>query len=215
MRLLLIDLVLLSVIACAGMPRITPAAESEKEAIIQKSRAPFLKGRWRLVHSISGTLPGGATVSMIGVSMASPENAGLHCTLMSIEGFVFLDAEYNGVLTIRRGIGPFKTDSFVMGIIRDVGLILFSPKGSVAEAGSTADGSLVCRYRSDGAVTDVAVRPDGSAEVHVFDETGNRTRLVVYGRERKNGVPAKIELTGYGLFRYRLEMDLIEAEAVR
>jgi hypothetical protein len=215
MRLLFIHLALFGVIACAGVPRITPAAESEREAIINKSRALFLKGSWRLVHSISGTLPGGATVSMIGVSIATPENAGLHCTLMSIEGFVFLDAKYDGALAIKRGIGPFKNESLVMGIIRDVGLILFPPNGSVAEAGSTQDGSLMCRYRSDAGVTDVAVKPDGSAEAQVFDESGRRTRLVAYGKERKNDMPVRIELTGYGMFQYRLELDLIEAEAVR
>ena len=215
MRLLLIHLVLFGIIACAGAPRIMPVAESEKEAIINKCRAPFLKSGYRLVHSISGTLPGGTTVSMIGISVAMPQNGGLHCTLMSIEGFVFLDAEYNGVLAIKRGIGPFKSESLVMGIIRDVGLILFPPNGSVADAGLIEDGSIACRYRSDGGVIDVAVRPDGSAEAQVFDESDNRTRLVVYGKERKNGVPARIELTGYGLFRYRLELDLIEAEAVR
>ncbi len=212
MRPLLIHFALFGMIACAGIPGILPASQAEKEAIVEKSREPFLKGKWRLIHSINGTLPGGSTVSMIGISIAMPENAALHCTLMSIEGFVFLDAEYDGTLSIKRGIGPFKDKSFVMGIIHDVRLILFPPRGIVTEAGPAADGSLVCRYRTEDGETDVVMKPDGSTEVYVFDESGQRARLVTFGSERKAGVPAGASLTGYGMFKYSLDLDLIEAE---
>jgi hypothetical protein len=215
MKILLIIFLLFCVPACTGIPVIKPADDAEKNMLINKSQAPFLKGRWRLVHSINGTLPGGATVSMIGISIASPESAGLHCTLMSIEGLVVLDADYDGGLAINRGIGPFKSEDIAMGIIRDVRLILFQPGGRVTETGSMIDGNKVCRYRSDDGVTDVVMKVDGTAEIHSFDKSLKLTRIVVFGKLRQDGIPVKIELTGYGLFQYGLELDLIEAELIR
>jgi len=215
MKFPFIIFLLFSVPACTGIPVIKPAADAEKNILITKSQAPFLKGKWRLVHSISGTLPGGTTVSMIGISIASPERAGLHCTLMSIEGLVVLDADYDGGLAINRGIGPFKSEDFAMGIIRDVRLILFQPGGRVTETGSMMDGNKVCRYRSEDGVTDVVMKVDGTAEIHSFDKSLKLTRIVVFGKLRQDGIPVKIELTGYGLFQYGLELDLIEAELIR
>ena len=215
MKISFIILLVLAVPACTGIPRIKPAVDEEKYTLVDNCRAPFLKGRWRLVHSISGTLPGGASVSMIGISLASPESAGLHCTLMSIEGLVVLDAAYDGGLVINRGIGPFKSEDFAMGIIRDVKLMLFQPEGRVTETGVMEDGNRACRYRSVDGVTDVVLKVDGTAEIRSFDNTLKLIRTVAFGRLRQDGIPVKIELTAYGLFQYALELDLIEAELMR
>ena len=211
MRAAFLLLTLPALIACAGILKITPVSSAEKERIIKRCEAPFLKNRWRLVHLISGTLPGGANASMIGVSVASPQGGGIRCILMSIEGFVFLDADYDGALVIKRGIGPFESESFVKGVIRDISLMLFRPGGEAAETGSSGEGS-VCRYRSDGGVTEALMKDDGSVEIRAYDASLNLMRLVAFKKLRHDGIPGRIELTGYGLLRYSLELDLIEAE---
>jgi hypothetical protein len=215
MKFIFSMLVVSWLMACTGMPAVLSAPDIDREMIIKKSRDLFLKERWRLVHSINGKLPGGGNASMIGVSVASPEDGGIRCTLMSIEGFVFLDASYDGKLAVNRGIGPFKSEDLVMGMIRDIKLILFPPRGVVSETGSFRDGSSICRYLSDEGVTDVVIKDDGTAEIHVFDKDLNRIRFVVLGRQGSNGIPARIELKGYGQYQYALEIDLIEAEPVR
>jgi hypothetical protein len=196
--------------SCIGLSGITSAGPSERERILTKCRAPFLEHRWRLVHLISGTLPGGANVSMIGVSDASPLDK-VHCTLMTIEGLVLLDAEYDGALAIKRGIGPFTSEDFVTGVIRDMGLVLFQPEG-MAETGLDEEGEEVCRYRSEEGVTDEILKRDGTVELRRYDASLNLARVVTFKKLRRDGIPGRIELEGYGMVRYSLELDLIEAE---
>jgi hypothetical protein len=200
--------------ACAGLPRIQPVPEGEKAGMEKKCAAPFLKAPWRLVHSIDGTLPGGATAAMIGITMAWPDTGRLHCTLMSIEGLVLLDAEYDGKLVVNRGIGPLASPDLVMGMIRDIRLILFRPAGTMAEAGTLGDGSPVCRYRSGSGVADVVTGKE-AVEIHTYGGASGLERSVRFFDFRGDGMPGKIELESRGAFGYTLRLDLLEAERVR
>jgi hypothetical protein len=179
------------------------------------SRAPFLKGPRRLVHSIDGTLPGGSRATMIGISAAEPDTGRIRCTLMSIEGLVLLDAEYDAKLVIRRGIGPLASPGLVAGMLRDIRLILFRPAGTVADAGTLGDGSRACRYRSDEGIIDVIMKEGGAVELTAYDRYMRVTRRVFFSGSRKMGMPENIRLTASGAFGYTLDLDLIEAEPAR
>jgi hypothetical protein len=199
-------------LACAGLPRIVPAGEKERSDIIDKCALPFLSRPWRLVHSIDGTLPGGATATMIGVTVASPETGRLRCTLMSIEGLVILDADYDAKLDIKRGIGPLADPDLVMGMIRDIRLMLFRPAGSCIEAGLIDGGSAACRFRVEEGMVDVITRTDGGVDIVSYDASQKPSRTVRLSDFRADGLPRRIELTASGLFSYSLKLDLIEAE---
>lgn len=201
-------------LACAGIPRISPVGANDASELVRKSRAPFLKGKWRLVHSIEGVLPGGSTADMIGVSLASPDNGTIHSTLMSIEGLVLLDAVYDSKLVINRGIGPLAKPELVMGMIRDIRLMLFAPRGTVTEAGTLRDGSEACRYHSDEGDVVVILSTSGITEVRSYDRSSQLLRTVRFMKCRADGIPERIELTASGLFGYSLRLDLIEAEPV-
>jgi hypothetical protein len=202
-------------LTCASLPRIIPAGEKEKPIIVNKCASPFLSRPWRLVHSIDGTLPGGATATMIGVTVASPDTGRLRCTLMSIEGLVLLDADYDAKLVIKRGIGPLSDPELVMGMIRDIRLMLFRPAGSCTEAGTLNGGNGMCRYRADEGIVDVMTRTDGGVDVMSYDASLKRSRTVRLADFRTDGLPGRIDLTASGLFSYSLRLDLIEAEQVR
>ncbi|OHD66548.1 MAG: hypothetical protein A2176_02120 [Spirochaetes bacterium RBG_13_51_14] len=203
------------IIACAGLPRITPAAEKEKADIARRCGCPYLNGRYRLVHTIQGTLPGGMAAAMIGITVAAADTGRLRCTLMSIEGLVLLDADYDGALVINRGIGPLASPDLVMGMIRDIKLMLFRPAGAVAEIGALHDGSGICRYRTDGGMLDVVLMNGGDTEVLSYDSSSRVSRTVRFSDFRSDGIPRRIELSATGLFSYSLRLDLIEAEQVR
>lgn len=215
MKAAFLILALPACIACAGLPRITPAAENKKSDIEKRCAAPFLGGPRRLVHSIDGTLPGGATASLIGVTVAFPDSGRLRCTLMSIEGLVLLDADYDGKLVIKRGIGPLADPALVMGMIRDIRLMLFRPAGSCAEAGTLDGGNGMCRYRTDEGTVDVMTRSGGGFEVVSYDSSLKPSRTVRLSDFRADGLPRRIELAASGMFGYSLRLDLIEAEQVR
>jgi hypothetical protein len=149
---------------------------------------------------------------MIGVTEARPGTRRLHCVLMSIEGLVLCDAEYDGKLTVTRGIGPFSSPDMVMGMVRDISLMLFAPAGT-AESGTIA-GAHTCRYTSGADVTDVSTGSGGSVEL-VYYAGGTRSRTVRFSRMRGDGLPARIELAASGVPGYSLLLDLIEAEPAR
>jgi hypothetical protein len=215
MRFAPVILLLPLAIACAGLPRIVPAGGAEKANIMNDSRAPFLRGPRRLVHSIDGTLPGGSRATMIGISAAEPDTGRIRCTLMSIEGLVLLDAEYDAKLIIRRGIGPLASPGLVAGMLRDIRLILFRPAGTVADAGTLGDGSRACRYRTDEGVVDVIMKEGGAVELIAYDRYLRVTRRVLFSGSRKMGMPENIRLIASGTFGYTLDLDLIEAEPAR
>lgn len=203
------------VLSCAGLPRITPAGAPEAADLARESRAPFLKGKWRIVHSIQGTFPGGLSADMIGVTLASADGGTLHSTLMSIEGLVFLDAEYDGRLVINRGIGPLGRPDLVMGMIRDIRLMLFAPPGTTAEAGTLKDGSRACRYRTDDGDVYIIMKGAGDVELRAYDRSSRLRRTVRFIDVRPGGIPKKIELESAGMIGYSLRLDLIEANRVR
>jgi hypothetical protein len=210
MRARCIVLLFPACIACAGLPRISPAGEKEKNEIIAKVRSPFLNARCRLVHSIDGTLPGGAKAAMIGILIADPGTGYVRFTLMSIEGLVLLDAEYDGKIVIKRGIGPLASPDLVMGMACDIRLILFRPTGTLAEAGTLPNGERVCRYVSNERMVDVIMK-DSAAELNLYDASSKLIRNVRYYDFRRDGIPRKIDLTAAGIFGYSLRLDLIEA----
>jgi hypothetical protein len=215
MKAALLILALPACVACAALPRIIPAGEDEKSGIMKKCGSPFLSGPWRLVHSIDGTLPGGATATMIGVTVAYPDSGRLRCTLMSIEGLVLLDAEYDAKLVIKRGIGPLADPDLVMGMIRDIRLMLFRPSGPCAEAGTLEGGNALCRYRADEGTVDVMMRKDGGIGVVSYGSSLKPSRTLLLSGLRADGLPRRIDLAASGAFGYSLRLDLIDAERVR
>lgn len=200
--------------SCAGIPELRPIDVKKNDDRLRRSAAPFLKGRWRLIHSINGTLPGGATATMMGVSVISSETGSLRCSILSIEGLVLLEAEYDRELVIRRGIGPFGSREFVMGVIRDIRLMLFRPAGA-PETGLLRDGRFAARYSGEEGTIDLVSGGSGDVELFYYDEKSGLARTVRYGPPRNDGVPQSMELDARGQARYSLQLDLIEAEPVR
>jgi len=207
-RSLTLLLLLLILASCAGVPRLEPLPAGGKDASPARCAAPFLAKGWRLVHSVSGSFPGGGT-TMIGVTEARPGTRRLHCVLMSVEGLVLCDALYDGKLTVIRGIGPFSSPDMVMGMVRDISLMLFAPVGE-AETGTVA-GARTCRYRSGEDVTDISPGMGGTIDLALY-AAGTRSRTVRFSRLRGDGLPARMELAAHGVPGYSLLLDLIEAE---
>jgi len=202
-------------VSCAGLPRIIPTGAPEAAVLARECLAPFLKGKWRVVHSIQGTLPGGSTADMIGVTIASAETGSIRSTLMSIEGLVLLDAEYDKGLVINRGIGPLGRHDLVTGMMRDIRLMLFAPPGTMTEAGFLADGSGACRYRSDEGDVYVLMKKSRDIELRTYDRSARLLRAVRFLDAGPGGMPRRIELESAGFPGYSLRLDLIEAERLR
>ncbi len=155
----------------------------------------------------------------MGVTRVNPENRTVRCVLMTLEGFVLLDADTDKTLTIHRGVSPFDSTDFVRGLMEDIQLAFFQPPGEMIRVGTLEDHTFVCRYKmQDGRTADVMTRDDGTWEIRGYGRNSALARSIKAlkpGKPSKTGhgrIPDRIRLEAHGMNRYALTLDLIEAE---
>ena len=205
--------------ACAGPPKIRPVTSPNTQAVEADCAKVFPSGHWRFVHSISVKLPDGRQGLFVGVTVISADAGTIDCVIMSVEGFVFFDARMDGELTIHRAVRPFESEAFARGIMRDIKLIFFKPRGRAVETGLSENGFFACRYRlSDGGVEDVTTFPDNSWEIRQYDKNRRLTRTVnaLQAKNLSSEIPSLVadtlKLKAHDRHPYELTMKLVEAE---
>ena len=200
--------------ACVHVPDMKSLDPLTDRAVIEECGRPFVKLPYRFVHAIEATLPGGRTATLIGVTVVDPEAKFLHSVLMTLEGLVLFDGEYDGNLSVKRAVPPFDKESFARNMMEDIRLLFLSPEDSSAEAGVLMDGSTLCRYRGkEGETIDVTVQPDHAWKIVTYVNPFDRLREIKSGDD-KDGIPEELELKGYSHGGYTLRLRLVEAEPV-
>jgi hypothetical protein len=106
-------ILLLGIFSCTGLPKVDPVNPSIIPEIHKRCSDVFLKGKWRFVHLIEFTMPGNKKSFVTGITAISPEEEKIESVIMTIEGFVFLDAYYDQKVVINRAIPPFDSIDFV------------------------------------------------------------------------------------------------------
>jgi hypothetical protein len=205
-------------IACSSLPQIIPAGISTAAQVSDTCHLPFPKGKWQFLHSLEATLPGGQKGFLMGLTVISSSDTSIRSVMMTLEGLVVFDAQFNGQTTVRRAIPPFDSADFASGLIQDIQLIFFEPPGSLIESGSLKNGSSVCRHRDPGGgVVDIVTHPDDSWEIRQYRRDFRLMKTVKGTMDGKGdssdgvGIPSRIELMTYGSPEYTLIMNLVEA----
>jgi hypothetical protein len=216
---LLISAFFLLPLACAQLPTITPRGGAFAPGTGGALASPgiFPEGAWQFLHSIRAEMPGARNFTMLGLTVISSRLQTRRSVIMSLEGFVIFDGEYDRRVVVHRAFPPFDSPHFAEGLLNDIGLIFFEPEGSVIGVGELENGSLVRRYRTpDGRTVDVEALPDQDWRVRQYSSGMRLTRTVRFLRARggPSGFPATIELTACGEQAYRLVMTLVEAVRV-
>jgi len=213
-------LLLLGTVSCTGLPKINPANLSTKNEIHKKCSDVFLEGKWQFTHLIEFTMPGNKKSFVMGITVISPEERKIESVIMTIEGFVLLDAYYDRKVVINRGVPPFDSIDFARGMMDDIKLTFFKPEGSLIESGMTGDGLHVCRYKTDdGSVVDVITNNGCDWKIRRYNHSGTLIKTVkadhckkVPGSSNQIGFPGRIELASRGINRYALAFELKEAK---
>ena len=213
-------ILLLGTVSCIGLPKIDPVNLSIIPEIHKRCSDVFLEGKWRFVHLIEFTMPGNKKSFVMGITVISQEERKIESVIMTIEGFVFLDAYYDQKVVINRGIPPFDSVDFVRGMFDDIKLMFFKPEGSLLESGMFDDGSHVCRYKNvDGTVIDVITNNGCDWEIRQYNPGGTLIKTVkadhckmLTGSSNQIGFPGRIELASFGINRYALAFELKEAK---
>jgi len=212
---------IISISACS-LPQIQTVPPVRYASIQCQCQSPFPTLRIQYVHSITAVLPNGDTHVAIGVTTISPDTQIINCAIMTIEGMVLFEAEYNQKIIIRRSIPPFDSKEFAQNMINDIRLVFFKPTGRLIEAGTLTARSDICRYKQpDGMIEDVIVQQNGNWEIHQYNTHYKQIKTIkayyadvsdhmVLGIKEK--IPSKYEITAHGILGYTLKLDLIKAQ---
>ncbi|MFO7861212.1 MAG: hypothetical protein R6U41_08320 [Desulfosalsimonas sp.] len=221
--ILLLVCFLLYVSGCRSLAPIQPESQALREDTARQCRAHFLTRPRQMVQSLTAYLPGGDVKDAIAVIRIHPEAGRIKCVIMSVEGFVLFNGEYDGGVSIRRAVPPFDKEKFARAMFADIRLAFISPEASDVEVGTLSGGAPICRYACSGDKGFVEVRLSGADRLEIRRYTGGKklreTVNVCYppacGSPLPGGageVPAKINIFHHGLFDYRLELNLLEAK---
>jgi hypothetical protein len=203
--------------ACARLPAITPVAGGFPPDPGRAACRVFPEGEWQFLHSIKAELPDGGRFTSLGLTVLSSRSRTSRSVILTIEGLVVFDGEYDRRLTVHRALPPFDSPHFAGGLINDIRLVFFEPEGWLAIAGRFENGSPACRYvEPDGGTIDVERREDQTWALRRYDSAERLIRTVTAGPPSGTGAgfPTTIELEAHGSQNYKLVMTLVEAVAV-
>lgn len=207
--------ILLMVAGCAHLPEIRKVEESTASSRIAACNAIFLNGRWQLVHAIEILPPVGSKQTVMGIVQLSSKQRTFHCVLMTIEGLVLFEADFDGTVKVERALPPLDKPGMAEGMVQDISLIFFAPEKPMIAAGLSKDAEWICRYpAADKGREDIALKPDGLWEIRLYNRRSRLIRTISpVGREdlKAGGLPSRVVLKAYGLGGYQLKMSLIEA----
>jgi len=213
-RRLLILILFFFLSSCSRLPVIKPVDQALLPDIMRRCQQPFVDIPYRFVHAIEVTLPGGGTGTVMGVSLIDPALEKIHSVIMTIEGFILFDAQYEKEVRVDRAVPPFNAKHFAQHMMEDVRLILLAPHGRLSSAGVLEDGSTICQYDgSQGKIVDLVVHKDNSWEIGVYSNSSETIRRVNASSVRDR-IPALIKLTAFDSWDYSLLLSLISAEPV-
>ena len=208
-------LVVLMLAGCARLPEIRTIESTSLTGHVASCAAIFPQGRWQFVHSIQIHPPVGSEQTVLGVIQLSSQHRTFHCVLMTIEGLVLFEADFDGAVKVQRALPPFDKQGMAEGIVRDISLIFLAPEQPLDTAGFSKDAGWICRYPSaDLGVEDIALKLDGLWEIRLYNQFHRLTRIVsAMSKEdpKGGGLPSMVVLKAPGALGYELKMSMIEA----
>jgi hypothetical protein len=136
--------------------------------------------------------------------------------LITIEGLVLFEADFDGAIAIQRALPPLDKPGMAEGILQDIALLFFAPERPCATAGPSKDAVWICRYPyADQGHEDVVLQSDGLWEIRCYNQNHRLIRTIApmsHETLHPGGLPpSRVVLKAYGLGGYELRMSLIEA----
>lgn len=206
---------LLAPLACSHLPEIQPVQDASTYTDESCSRV-YPRGDWQFLHSIEASPPAGDKMTILGLSQLSSATGTLHCVMMTVEGVVLFEAEYNGAIDVQRAIPPFDKPGMAEGIVDDLKLIFLQPEAAGVIVGRLDSGDRVCRYAlPDGSVQDIAFSAPAHWRIVRYNKRHRPVRTVAPVPAQglsSRGMANQIVLKAPGMIGYQLKITLLEAE---
>jgi hypothetical protein len=165
----------------------------------------------RAVHKIDATLPYNGYASFIGVTELFPLANRIKVVLLSVEGVVLFDAEFQGSETkINIALSPLNHEDFIQGLLGDIRFLFLPPTGRVTASQVREDGHCVCAW-SDG-VRKTEIQTGPKAVIRARPGPKRLAREAVLDHPRPDGLFSEMSLTVKGVGGYTLTFELLETE---
>ncbi len=205
-------------VSCSALPRVYPIGDAGMVGRLPDCRYPYPAGRWQYVHAIEAAFPGGHESLLMGATIISTDDRSARCILMTVEGLVLFDAQFDQEIVINRAVHPFDSATFARGLISDIRLLFFAPLDLPVEAGRLQGGAVVCRYPlPDGGFLDSLTLNGRQRELRRYDSHRRLIRSVAarFRFDQSNAnpdePPDRLELKAHDPAGYSLVLKLVEA----
>ncbi len=213
--LCLMLLIALTPVGCAHLPEIHTVEDSAAAGRIAACCDVFPHGKWQFVHAIEIFPPVGSKQTVLGIVQLFSEQRTFHCVLMTIEGLVLFEADFDGAVKIQRALPPLDKPGMADGIVQAISLLFLAPERPCATAGLSKDAAWICRYPyAEQGLEDVVVQAGGLWEIRCYNQSRRLMSTIapMAGEDLHAGeLPSHVALKVYGLGGYELRMSLIEA----
>lgn len=222
----LFTFVFLIIAGCAGLPTIIPldnAPAPDEQTLSRELKLLFPSESFQFVHAIELTMQGGHSAMLMGVVNIHPRQQAVHCVLMTLEGLVLFEADHTrDRFTIDRATPPFDSPALAQGLISDIELIFFKPRGTFEAQGNLENKNRILRFsETDGGTLDIVSSPDKTVWTQNQRTPSHRIkRSVRYifpkapANSRPFVFPTSITLTAAFPSRYTLTMTLTDANLI-
>jgi hypothetical protein len=211
-RLFNIAFLVLALTACAAVPPYKPLNPQSGVTCpgIFPSKAFLVVHKIELKSALIGK------GVFIGAAKVEPQKDALHAILMSVEGMVLFEAEYeNGDLRIIRAFPPFNDLAFAKGLMADVSFVLLKPAGGPIEQGVEGQGLTACRWPAEAnAVLETALMSDGAVRIRLYGGDRRAAKEALAWPPFDREMPARIRLKAFSPYNYTVELTLIDMEIV-
>ena len=201
--------------SCQTLPVINPQSfQDNKKTFICPH--PFLKEKYRLVHTIEVRMAGNTQSAVLGVTLADPVPRSVSCAIITAEGIVLFEAESSPEgIKVNRALPPFDAESLAKNMMEDIKLIFLAPDGKFKTKGLLPDGAKTCRYlQENGDWIDVIENESSGTQIKRYSSSGALERHVRFNN-KGGDIYESIGLQAKELFDYSLLMTLIEAQPVK
>lgn len=207
-RLFNVAFLVLALTACAAVPPYKPL--SPQSGVACPGIFPP-KAFW-VVHKIDLKSARIGKGVFIGAAKVEPQKNALHAVLMSVEGMVLFEAEYeNGDLKIISAFPPLNDPAFAKGLMADVLFVLLKPAGGPVEQGVDGQGLTACRWTAEAdAVLETALMPDGAVRMRLYGGDRRAAKEALAWPPFDREMPARICLKAFSPSNYTIELTLIE-----
>lgn len=211
---------------CAGLPPIISPDNScapEEQSLSHELNALFPADSFQFVHAIELTMPGNHSAMLMGVVNIYPRHRAIHCVVMTLEGLVLFEADHtNEAFIIHRAIPPFDSQALARGLVSDIELIFFRPRGRLDARGMLENKNTILRFSEpDSGTIDIVVSPDRTIWTQNLRTCSHRIKRCVtyiFPQGATNSpapvFPRSITLTAAFPSRYTLTMTLTDASLI-